>query len=132
MATCSNFEAAKQRLLGRKKVNKTCTNCQCTFKEARDLVRHENKRKDIRCLHCDRQFCNDEHFQKHLRSINNKGGNIIDYEMPINTKSGYEDADEFHDILTEKKSEINDSENIYSLYKVYNRKIDPDFTYGDF
>lgn len=74
----SNFERAKQIFFNRRESNKTCTNCQCTFTQARDLLRHEKNRKNIHCLHCDRQFCNNEHLQKHPRTINRKGGSLVD------------------------------------------------------
>ena len=100
----SSFKTAKQSMLGRKQKNKTCTNCQSTFHQLRDLIRHEKNSKRIHCLHCDQQFCNNEHFQKHMRSIKRKGGSITDYEMPICVKSGYEDDPEFERIINEKRT----------------------------
>ena len=81
--------------VGRKPKNKTCLNCEAQFHQVRDLLRHEKNRKDIECQHCNNKFCNNEHFQKHLRKINESTDGNVDYEVPINPKSGYEDDPEF-------------------------------------
>ena len=46
--------------------NKTCKECGSTFKEVRDLKRHQNSKKKILCDCCQRTFCNDDHLHKHL------------------------------------------------------------------
>ena len=130
MAT-NNYESAKQTLIGRKGKNKTCLRCKSTFHRLRDLHRHEKNRKEIHCLHCDSTFCNNDHFQKHLRTISHSGGTVIDYELAINTNSGCENEPEFQELIKQKASEINDSVKVYSNYKVINKKIDEHFTYGD-
>ena len=129
--TDSNFDIIKEKIKGRKAKSKICVNCNAEFHKLRDLLRHEKNRKNIACLHCNRQFCNNEHFQKHLRTINRKTNSVIDYEMSINPKSGYEDDPEFQNLLEEKKSEIEDSETLLNNYKIINKEIDPDFMYGD-
>ena len=108
-----------------------CTNCGLGFHRPRDLRRHEQHRKFIECTHCDKSFCNNEHFQKHLRTIAvSTGSGVIDYNTPIND-TGYEDDADFQALLREKRGKIDDYEKIRSHYKLINRKIDSSFSYRD-
>ena len=113
-------ETIRQKAKGRNPKNKTCVNCKTEFHQIRDLERHLKNRKDIPCNHCNRTFCNTEHFQKHKRSINPETNVPINYDTSINPTSGYESYPEFQDLLDEKKSEIQHNEKTYSNYKQKN------------
>ena len=76
-------------------------------------------------------FCTNDQLQKHIRTINHRGGSIKDYESVMNPKSGYEVSDGFNDLLSQHEDEIQDKDFICSAYKIYNRKIDYDYTYGN-
>ena len=69
-----HFLLAKQKLLGRQSSSKTCSDCNLTFQSYIDLTRHE--KRNLTCLHCTRKFCNNDHLQKHIRTINYRGGSI--------------------------------------------------------
>ena len=97
------------------------------FGRVRDLVHHEKKRKNIKCTHCDKNFCNKEHFQKHLRSIKEEEENL-NLDVQINPRSGYEDSDGYKQILKKHEAEIQSYEKSTSRYKIINRKIKPSFT----
>ena len=82
--------------------SKTCSICHCTFNKNRDLVRHQNKQKQIECTCCNQTFCNNDHFQKHLRSIKDVPSTIPNLDTPINPKSGYEQYEGYKQLLTNK------------------------------
>ena len=109
-----------------------CTNCGNRFRQARDLRRHQERRKHLECSHCDKTFCSNDHFQKHLRSIyNSVGGGAIDYDTPVNEHSGYEQDEDYQTILRQKIDKIRNYEKIRGQYKLINRQIDSSFTYRD-
>ena len=127
----SSFDVVKQKMKGRKPKNKTCSNCKTEFREVRDLERHEKNRQYIDCLHCDKKFCNMDHFHKHLRSNNTNKNEVIDYELSLCDKTGYENDPNFKQLIADKHREIEDNVQVFPLYKIINKKIDSSFTYGD-
>ena len=101
------------------------------FHRPRDLRRHEQDRKFIECTHCDKSFCNNEHFQKHLRTIAvSTGSGLIDYDTPVND-TGYEEDADFQALVHEKRGKIDDYKKTRRHYELINRKIDSTFTYRD-
>ncbi len=49
--------------------DKRCNNCDCRFKRMRDLESHQKNNENLECHHCLRKFCNQDHLQRHLRTI---------------------------------------------------------------
>ena len=109
-----------------------CSICKLVFRQRRDLARHEKRRKLIECTHCSKTFCNNEHFQKHLRTINTpRTGSGIDLDTPIYPESGYKQYEGYEALVREKNRDIRDRETVSKHRKVINRKIDSSFTYRD-
>ena len=111
--------------------NKTCSNCKTVFRERRDLIKHENNKKNIVCTHCDRIFCNDDHFQKHQRSIKQPTNTTHNLDLPVNPPTIYEEYVGFRELLVEKERAIQDSRTISKYTTKYNRRIDTSLTYRD-
>ena len=122
---------AKEKFKNRQSTSKTCSDCNSSFQTFIELLRHEKRKRNLACLHCSRKFCTNDQLQKHIRTINYRGGSITDYESVINPKFGYEDSDGFIDLLTKHEDEIEDKDSFFSSYKIYNRKIEHDYSYGD-
>ena len=113
--------------------NKKCLNCKAIFSSVRKLEQHLKKRRDITCDHCARTFCNNEHFQQHRRSIRSisRNQNIPDLDQEISPASGYEDYDDYQDLIDEKIAEIGDRRKKTRNYEIINQQIDFSFTYRD-
>ena len=110
----------RHQVLCKKKI---CRNCEAEFRRVRDLVRYEKNRQNIKCNHCNNTFCNNEHFQKHIRTITeSKKEEYIELDVPINSKSGYEDTDGFKNIVRKHKAEITNHERLGRRYKLINKK----------
>ena len=64
--------------------NKVCKKCGSVFKEVRDLNRHQKSKKQIVCDCCQKNFCNSDHHQRHLRTVwKNDNKNIQDLQQQI-------------------------------------------------
>ena len=123
----NHFEQAAHELRRCKANN--CKNCGAKFRKHRDLLRHEKNRKDIICTHCDRKFCSNEHFNQHLRTIQEVDDTDIDLNQRIQPDTGYEENNGYKEILESKAAEIDDREEVRKYYKMINKKIDTSFTY---
>ena len=122
--TALEFADAERMLKrGRKSKNKTCSKCDVTFHQARDLDRHIKKRKDLTCHHCNKTFCNEFHLSKHLRTINEPKIITRNYNSPIHSKTGFEDDPKFQELLEEKKAYINNFEKRFTNHRVINERI---------
>ncbi len=112
--------------------SKTCNECGAKFKQNRDLQRHIKNRKDIDCTHCSRTFCSHQHFNQHLRTINEEENNAdTSLDQPVQPQTGYEDYEGYKKLVKKKSYDINDWENIRTHKSVVNKKINPGFTYRD-
>ena len=112
--------------------NKVCSNCRTTFHRIRDLTRHKKNNKNISCDHCLRTFCNNDHFQQHLRTIRELSDNTIpNINQPIIDRTGYDEYDGYKALIKSKINEISYRSRIYTNHKVINRQIDSSFTYKD-
>ena len=70
--------------------SKTCSDCGSTFSEVRQLNQHLKNRKLIRCNHCNGKFCNNDHFQRHQRTIQKAvNTSVPDLNQRIYPVSGY-------------------------------------------
>jgi DNA-directed RNA polymerase subunit RPC12/RpoP len=111
---------------------KTCPRCGDSFKHLFNLNYHLKKQKQINCDHCNEKFCNNDHFQKHLRSIRNETDDSIpDLDQQIYPPTGHEDDEGYIDIIEQKGNEINDRRKKTALYEEINKQIDPSYTYRD-
>ena len=126
------FKKAEESLKrGRKPKNKTCNDCHTTFREVRDLTRHLKNRKMQACgSHCPKLFCTFDQLRKHKNSLQQPKDGHVDFESPLANTTGYEHEPKFHQLIEEKKQEIDDDVIQYSDYTVINKKISPDFTYS--
>ena len=111
---------------------KICTQCNTVFKSQGGFKKHLQKREDISCDHCERKFCNNYHFKRHQRSIKKPEEEepLPDLNQEIYSSSGYED-DEYKKVLEENIKLIEDREDKRKVYTIYNKQIDPTFTYND-
>ena len=109
-----------------------CKDCGSSFHKFSNLIRHQKNRKIITCDHCKENFCNEEHFQKHVRSIESRVDNTIaDLNQRIYPDSGYEDEDGYREILNQKHNEIKDWQKKHLHYEVINKQIEPWYNYWE-
>ena len=105
---------------------RTCPKCQEVFSKGSSLRRH------IECDHCDRTFCNESHFQRHLRGIRKETDNTIpDLDQQLYPRSGYENKLGYLRVLLQKNNEIQDRTKKTRNYTIYNKEIDYNYTYRD-
>ena len=109
-----------------------CKDCGSTFYKLSNLLRHQKDRKIITCDHCKEKFCNNDHFQRHVRSIEKRVDNTItDLNQRIYPDSGYENEEGYHEVLDEKIDEIKDWEKKHVHYEVINKQIEPWYNYWE-
>ncbi len=128
----SIFDYVKHQQLGCKV--KTCHHCKEVFTKTCSLTRHLKKRhlQGIDCDHCDRTFCNNDHFQRHRRGIRRDTDNTIpDLDQAIYPPTGYEDKIGYLTTLQKKNNEIQSRSKTTTYYKIINKAIDTDYTYRD-
>ena len=112
--------------------NKICGNCGANFQTRSNLLRHQKQQNNISCHHCDEKFCNNNHYQQHLRSIRKPPDETIpDLDQQIYPPSGYEEEDGYLDMLHQKRNEIQDRTKKASRYEIINKEIDSSYTYRD-
>ena len=112
--------------------SKVCSDCGANFSQVRNLNNHLKNRKLIQCDHCGGKFCNNDHFQRHQRTIQKVMINSIpDLDQRIYPISGYEEEDGYQRVLTKKKNEIQDHRDKHLHYEIINKQIDSCYTYWD-
>ena len=111
--------------------NITCPRCNQKFERYADYEKHIRNRQETYCLHCHKTFCTKQQIEKHQRSINEPREEKVDFERCIHPKTGFEDDPEFQELIDSKSDHIEDHVLQYTNHKVINRKIRPDFTYGE-
>ena len=107
-----------------------CRDCNTVFKSRRALRTHTKKRKKIECVNCFRTLCNEDHFQRHLRTYE-KRKQTANLKQQISPRSGYEEYPGYKKLLKEKENDIQDYDNETLHEKTYNRRIDSSYTYKD-
>ena len=70
--------------------------------------------------HCDKLFCNSDQLRKHKNSVQKPKEGKVNFKLPSICKTGYEDEPDFHKLVEDKKSEIQDDIRSYSDYTVIN------------
>ena len=90
--------------------SKTCLNYSLTFTKAAHLDNHLHKQRRVTCDHCNRTFCSNDEFQKHVRStIRNTDDTIADLDQRLYPETGYEDKEKYHETVDQKINKILDS-----------------------
>ena len=134
-ANCNKVFDAKEKYLKHIKKggckNKTCPCCKASFSTHQSLNRHLQSKKKITCDQFDGTFCNQSHFQKHLRTTNTTDDTIADLNRPIYPPSGYENEEWYSNLIDSKSNEIDDHTEKKTHYEIINKKIDASFTYKD-
>ena len=110
---------------------KICPNCGDSFSQRQNLDKHIKKKKKIDCDHCNRTFCNDSHFQKHLRSIRRDTTANGTLRQLIFPATGYQNSKGFLELINKKINEIQDRHKKTQQFQVINKRIDSSFTYQD-
>ena len=110
---------------------KICTHCNTVFKFKNGLLRHLKKRLDISCDHCERKFCKKFHLKRHQRTIFQPPEEepIPDLNQEIYPLTVEDQG--YKKIIKKNINEIEDWEEKRKAYTVYNKQIDPTFTYKD-
>ena len=126
-----NWAEVEKQFERERRSNKTCSKCKSQFHAYSDFEKHIRNRKNILCTHCDKTFCTNHQIEKHLRTVNIAKDSPIDYEKCIHEKTGYEDDPRFEELVEAKWEHICDQITKYSNHQIINKKICPDFTYGD-
>ena len=110
---------------------KTCPVCFQIFSKSKYYEEHIKKQK-IRCNHCNKDFCDESTFQRHIRSLRNITDDTIrDLNQRIYPETGYENEDGYQEVIENKFNEIRDRTKNTKHYKIINRQIDPSFTYSE-
>ena len=107
-----------------------CLECDAVFADRKSLRRHIKRKEDIECDHCLRTFCNQDHFQRHLRTIQ-RSKRRAGLKQKIFPGSGFEFYRGFEKLLKEKANEIDDYDDISRHQSIYNRRIDSNYRYKD-
>ena len=110
---------------------KRCPDCSQVFTRSRDLYEHTNRRKKVSCDHCNRQFCDESTYQRHIRRLRDiTDDRVQDLDQRIYPETGYENEDGYQEIIENKHNEIRDRTKENKHYKVVNKHIDPSFTHS--
>ena len=107
-----------------------CQHCLQLFDRASRLATHQSRRK-TKCTHCSKIFCNDEIYQRHLRTIADKTPNIKDLDQKIQPETAYGSDAGYQVYRLGKISEITDWEKHGENYTIKNTAINQNFTYND-
>ena len=112
--------------------SKSCRQCKRKFSNASSLRRHRQANTNISCEHCDRVFCDADHYQQHLRTISRSvDENVVDLNQRIYPPSGYEDEDGYQHLVERKQKEIDDRFKKTRNYRIINKAIDSSYTYRE-
>ena len=82
--------------------DKRCKNCDTRFLRMRDLKHHQENNENLDCKHCLRKFCNEDHLQRHLRTISGDKKPDINLNQPIFQPSGYDEYPQYQRLMEEK------------------------------
>ena len=107
-----------------------CKDCHQTFDRVSRLNKHQAGRK-IRCSHCSKSFCNQNLYQKHLRTIQTPVSEITDIQQRIQPGTSYDGDAGFQAIRLGKLHEISDWVKNGQNYAIINKAINHKFTYND-
>ena len=111
---------------------RTCSNCGSTIATPQSLDYHFKNRKLIQSNHCVGKFCNNDHFHRYQRTIQQAvNRSVPDLNHQIYPVSGYEEKDGWQRILTKKNNEIEDRRDKHLHYEIINRQIDSCYIDGD-
>ena len=109
-----------------------CPLCLQVFAKSADLYNHTHNRKKVTCDHCNRVFCDESTYQRHIRSLRDiTDDSVRDLDQRIYPETGYENEDGYQEIIESKHNEIRDRTKENKHYKVVNMHIDPSFTYRE-
>ena len=111
-----------------KKPKLQCQHCLQIFTRPCRLANHQSRRK-IRCSHCSKNFCNDETYQRHLRTIKEPVPEIEDLSQKIQPETAYGSDAGYQVYLLGKIDEITDWVKRGTNYTIVNKAINPNFTY---
>ncbi len=109
-------------------MDKQCNHCNHVFKTTTGLKNHLKKQRKI--LHEGRNFCNNAHLQRHLRSIT-KPETIPDLNQQIFPNTSYQNLQGYQDIIKVNYNQIMDHHKITKYYEVKNKEISSSFTYNE-
>ena len=88
---------------------KRCPICLQVFYQARNLYAHTHKQKKHNCDHCNRTFCDEATYQRHLRSLRDiTDHDIHNLDQRIYPETGYENEDGYQEVIENKFNEIRD------------------------
>ena len=101
---------------------KKCPTCRTTFTSAAKLYQHINHQRKISCDHCNKVFCNNDVYQRHLRSLCDiTDDSVQDLDQRIYPETRYEDEEKYQEVIEDKLNEIQDRWKKGEHYQVINK-----------